>query len=252
MRARDRWRADCARYFAYLENPRSRRARWRTLLTTEGLWAIGNYRFGQYLLEEASRPVRALLRFPYACSSRLLGLATGIHLFPSTRIGPGLYIGHYGNIWVSPLASLGARCNLSQGVTIGTAVDAAPVLGDRVWVGPNAVISGPVRVASGAVVAACSLVVAHVPENAVVIGVPAKPIAYTGSARLLGPALPEPAGGRPDAAAGVGVDASGPPGTAGAQDGQADATAQPVQAGGEAAPAAVGGKHGEGGAGVPG
>jgi serine O-acetyltransferase len=187
MRARECWRADCARYFVYLDNPKSRLKRLKVLLLTEGLWAIWSYRFGQYLHQEASLPVRLILGIPYEFLSRIIGLLTGIHLFHSSRIGPGLYIGHYGNIWISPLATLGAQCNLSQGVTIGTAVQRAPVLGDRVWVGPNAVISGPVRVSSGAVIAACSLVVTNVPENGVMIGVPAKVIAYSGSARLLGP-----------------------------------------------------------------
>jgi serine O-acetyltransferase len=187
MRARDRWQADCERYFAYMDNPSSRAKRLKWLFLSEGLWALWSYRFGQYLHQEASILVRSILRIPYEFFSRSIGFLTGIHLFPSTEVGPGLYIGHSGNIWISPRAKLGARCTLSQGVTIGTAVQKAPVLGDRVYVGPNAVISGPVRVASGAVIAACSLVVTNVPENAVMIGVPAKVISYSGSARLLGP-----------------------------------------------------------------
>lgn len=188
MRARERWQVDLARYYAYLDSSPSLLQRLKTLLLTEALWAIGLYRFGQYLQEEASKPVQWVLLLPYKCTAKLLEIITGIHLFPVTQIGPGLYIGHYGGIWVAPSATLGAHCNLSQGVVIGVAgrnTRGAPKLGDCVWVGPNAVISGPVRVGSGAVVAANSLVVANVPENAVMIGVPAKVISYSGSAHLL-------------------------------------------------------------------
>lgn len=183
----ERWQADRARCYVYLgSSPRLLR-RLKVLLLTEGLWAIGLYRFGQYLREEAAKPVRWVLLLPYQCAAKLMGIITGIHLFPESQIGPGLFIAHYGGVWVTPFATLGAHCNLSQGVVIGVAGNGrgAPKLGDRVWVGPNAVISGPVRVGSGAVVAASSLVVANVPENAVVIGVPAKVISYSGSAHLM-------------------------------------------------------------------
>jgi serine acetyltransferase len=40
-------------------------------------------------------------------------------------------------------------------------------------------------VGSGAVIAANSFVTAHVPENAVMIGVPARVLSYTGSANLI-------------------------------------------------------------------
>jgi serine O-acetyltransferase len=159
---------------------------------TEAIWSITMYRFGQYLAEEAPAALRLPLSPIYKLILKVVQLVTGIHLDPPTEAGPGLYIGHYGGIWISPAAVLGSNCNISQGVTIGRAgraAKAAPRLGDRVWVGPNATISGPVRVGSGAVVAANTLVVAHVPENAVVIGVPSRVLSYSGSANLID--LPE-------------------------------------------------------------
>jgi serine O-acetyltransferase len=189
---RERFRADLARYVR-VGTPASRLGRLGVLLRNEPLWALATFRFGQYLREEASAPVRAVCRLPYALAHRTVGLVLGIHLFPQTQVGPGLFIGHWGGIWVSPHARLGAHCNLNHETTIGVAGEdeQGPQLGDRVWVGPNATITGPVQVGAGAVVAANSLVVAHVPDNAVVIGVPARVVSYTGSARLL-----EPRGGQ--------------------------------------------------------
>jgi serine O-acetyltransferase len=156
------------------------------------VWAIVWFRFGQYLQTEAPRILCYVSYIPYKVIERVLQWMVGIHLHPSCRIGPGLYIGHYGGIWINPRATIGANCNISHEVTIGAVKqtpEAAPALGDRVWVGPNATISGPVRIGSGAVIGANSLVVADVPENGVAIGVPARLVGDSGSARLLN--LPE-------------------------------------------------------------
>ena len=186
-RARDLGRADRSRYFAYLGPSPGPAARLRVLLVTEGLWALWALRFAQYLAREAPRPLRPVINLFFKPARRIIEHLTGIHLSAAARIGPGLYIGHHGGIWVSPRATLGANCSLAQGVTIGVAGRAphGPVLGDRVWVGPNATISGPVRIGSGSVVAANSLVVADVPVNGVAVGVPARVISLTGSAHLL-------------------------------------------------------------------
>lgn len=188
MTARERWRADLDRYVEASRNPRGFARRLRLVLFVESLWAIGLYRFGQYLYEEAPRPLRALLRVPYELARKLVVIAVGIHLHPRTRIGPGLFIAHFGGIWVNPRAVLGAHCNLAHGVTIGApdAEPAAPVLGDRVWVGPGAVVTGPIRIGSRAVIGANSLVSSNLPEAAVAVGVPARVLAYTGSDRLMG------------------------------------------------------------------
>ena len=121
MKVKERWQADLARYYVYVGSSPSFLQRLKKLLFTEELWAIGVYRFGQYLEEEASKPLRWMLLIPCKCAARFLGMIIGIHLFPATAIGPGLYIGHYGGIWVTPFATLGAHCSLSQGVVIGVA-----------------------------------------------------------------------------------------------------------------------------------
>jgi serine O-acetyltransferase len=192
LTARERLRADRERYYAF-SNSRTRGQKIKRVLLTEGIWAVSVYRFGQYVYDEASPLARLLCKIPYMMFARMIGHLVGIHLSPRTRIGPGLYIGHYDGIWISPLATLGANCNLSQGVTIGVAeagAEKGPVLGDRVWVGPNAVITGQSQVGHGAVIGANSLVVTNIPENGVAVGVPAKVLSYTGSKDLIGPTGP--------------------------------------------------------------
>jgi serine O-acetyltransferase len=110
----------------------------------------------------------------------------GIHIPIETQIGDGLYIGHHGGITVTGDASIGANCNLSHNVTIGTSSRGVnrgdPVIGDRVFIGPGAVIFGKVRVGNDVAVGANSVVVEDVPDGAVVAGVPARIVGRAGSA----------------------------------------------------------------------
>lgn len=208
--ARERWRADLDRYLEV--TPRGFARRLRIVLFVEPMWAISMYRFGQYLYEEAPRPLRFLLRGPYDLARKVLTIAIGINLNPKTRIGPGLCIAHFGGIWINPRAVLGEHCNIAHGVTIGAPIaePGAPVLGDRVWIGPGSVITGPITIGSRAVIGANSLVTSNIPEAAVAVGVPARVLALTGSDRLMGlgrtPALPAaapaPAASREEAADG--------------------------------------------------
>ncbi|MFH2054308.1 MAG: DapH/DapD/GlmU-related protein [bacterium] len=193
----DLFQADLARYHAQLPPGSSRLRRVQLALRAEGVCAIWWFRLGQYLHNEARLPVRLLLEIPYRIAEKWISYTAGIHLHPRTVVGPGFYIGHYGNIWISPLVRMGANCSVHQGVTIGVAglrdtSLGGPQLGDRVWVGPNAVITGQVKIGDGAVIGANSLVATDLPENAVAIGVPARVIGYSGSAKLIRLAQPQP------------------------------------------------------------
>ncbi len=181
------FRADLARYFRYA-NAETRWQRLRIALHTEAIPALAVYRFGRWLREEAPAPLRPLLKIPHSIAFETVRLAFGICLAPQARIGPGLYIGHSGGIWVAGGAVIGAECNLSQDVTIGiggTARRGTPIVGDRVWIGPKATVVGPIKVGDGAVIGANSLVVSNVPENGVAVGVPARVVALSGSGALI-------------------------------------------------------------------
>lgn len=109
-----------------------------------------------------------------------------IRIPPQTAIGPGLYIGHFGDIGVNRRAVIGANCNLSQGVSIGQASrgrrKGCPVIGDNVFVGPGAKIIGRVRIGDNVAIGANCVVTRDIPDNAVVVGVPGRVISYAGSA----------------------------------------------------------------------
>lgn len=110
----------------------------------------------------------------------------GISVPPSANIGSGLYVGHYGCIFVHPHATLGRDCNLSHNVTIG--VDrrgdraGIPTLGDRVYVAPGAKLFGAIRVGDDVAIGANCVVTTDIPAGSVVVGVPGKIISQKGSA----------------------------------------------------------------------
>jgi|ERR1035437_320067 serine O-acetyltransferase len=110
----------------------------------------------------------------------------GFDISPTTNIGPGLYLGHFGGVVISPYATLGANINIAQGVTIGAESrgmrTGAPTLEDRVWVGAHAIIVGKVTIGIEALIAPGAFVNFDVPANAVVLGNPGKVVSETGSA----------------------------------------------------------------------
>ena len=89
-------------------------------------------------------------------------------------VGPGLMAMH-GFATIITARKIGTDCQVSQQVTIGyDDRGSPPVLGDRVRVGANAVVIGPITVGDDAVVGAGAVVVRDVPAGAVVGGVPAR------------------------------------------------------------------------------
>jgi serine O-acetyltransferase len=109
---------------------------------------------------------------------RFYSLKYGYQINPSTKIGKGLYIGHRGTIIVNSLSVIGACCNLSPGVTIGQTnrgvKKGAPILGDKVWVGTNAVVVGGIKIGDNVLIAPNAYVNVDVPSNSIVIGNPAQ------------------------------------------------------------------------------
>lgn len=109
----------------------------------------------------------------------------GFDISPLTRIGPGLYLGHFGGVVISPYAVLGSNVNIAQGVTIGAASrgsrQGAPTLGNRVWVGAHAIIVGKVTIGDEALIGPGAYVNFDVPSRAVVLGNPGAVVSHSGS-----------------------------------------------------------------------
>jgi serine O-acetyltransferase len=116
-------------------------------------------------------------------------LKYGFQIPHLTRIGRGLCIYHHGNVLVHPKAVLGENVCLSPGSVIGQSNRGkhagVPVVGNRVWIGCNAVVAGAISIGDDALIAPGAYVSFDVPEKAVVIGNPGQIKSYDGSERYV-------------------------------------------------------------------
>lgn len=148
------------------------------VLNDYGLQALMGYRLGRLLLRSGRNPfLWPLLPFGwllYFLWSRFIRFSYDIRLHLNSDIGPGLYIGHFGDVLVDR-CRLGKHCTISQSTRIH-AGDAAsgPVLGDRVWVGAHAQIIGPYTIGTGSTVSAAATLTRDIPENTLCMGNPAR------------------------------------------------------------------------------
>ncbi len=98
---------------------------------------------------------------------------TGVDIAPAARIGPGLRIAHGTGIVVGNAVEIGADCQLMHGVTLGaptlSRIGDMPKLGDRVTVGAQASIIGPVTVGDDVFIGAHALVTQDVPKGSLVL-----------------------------------------------------------------------------------
>jgi serine O-acetyltransferase len=144
-------------------------------MNDHGFRAVCLYRWGHYFFE---KNLRILARL---CQHLMLHTAH-CSISVAARIGPGLTVRHVGDIVVGGRSVIGSRFDIRQGVTIGgntgKQVDgrSQPLIGDDVRVGAGAKILGPVRIGNGVIVGANSVVVSDVPDEAVVVGIPARVI----------------------------------------------------------------------------
>jgi len=162
---------------AYRRNDPAARSAVEVLLLYNGLHATIHYRFAHWLY-------RHHCLFLARMVSQLSKWLTGIEIHPAARIGRRLVIDHGTGIVIGATAEIGDDCLLYQGVTLGgTGKDVGkrhPTLGNNIMVGAGAKILGPFKVGDNARIAANSVVLREVPENATVVGVPGRIVKISG------------------------------------------------------------------------
>lgn len=175
--------------FRYAGRNASRTRIWlRMYLTNPGYRYSYKMRRCRYLYERKTLVGKVLLRIA-AMRLEALGRKFGIEIPFTCDIGEGFYIGHYGCIIVSHQTKIGKNCNISHDVTIGIKQrgkhKGCPIIGDNVYIAPGARIIGGIRVGSNVAVGANCVIVDDVPDNAVVVGVPARVISNEGSIGIM-------------------------------------------------------------------
>lgn len=103
---------------------------------------------------------------------------TGIEIHPGATIGKGLFIDHGHGVVIGETAIIGDNVTLYQGVTLGgTGKEKGkrhPTIGDNVMISAGAKILGSFTVGENSKIGAGSVVLAEVPPNSTVVGVPGK------------------------------------------------------------------------------
>lgn len=128
---------------------------------------------------------------------RLAAGSAAMDLPWNLRVGPGFILPHGWGLVVNERAQLGCNVTLFHGVTIGrrdriardgSRAEGYPVIEDEVWVGPNAIIVGEVRIGRGARIGGGAFVTQDVPARAVVSGNPAVVVKEDAEPDVMNPA----------------------------------------------------------------
>ena len=115
---------------------------------------------------------------------------TGIEIHPKAKIGKNLFIDHGMGVVIGETSEIGNNVTIYHNVTLGGIAPSInsndqrntkrhPTLEDNVVVGSGAQILGPIIIKKNSLVGANAVVTKDVPENAVMIGIPAKNVGTT-------------------------------------------------------------------------
>jgi serine O-acetyltransferase len=155
------------------------------IFTYPGIKAVFFHRIANFL---------AIAKFELLAKiiSQFSRFLTGIEIHPKAKIGKNLFIDHGMGVVIGETSEIGNDVTIYHMVTLGgisPSIDSDsqrdikrhPTLMDNVVVGSGAQILGPIIIGKNAKVGANAVVTKNVPENAVMIGIPAKNVGTTSS-----------------------------------------------------------------------
>jgi len=162
---------------AYQARDPAARSRLEIFLLYQGVHAVIYHRIAHWFY-------RHNIKFLARLVSQWSRFWTGIEIHPGAKIGRRLVIDHGMGIVIGATAQIGDDCLLYHGVTLGgTGKDQGkrhPTIGNNVLIGCGAKILGPFKVGDGARIAANSVVLSEVPDNATAVGIPAQIVRIAG------------------------------------------------------------------------
>jgi serine O-acetyltransferase len=139
-----------------------------------GTIAVVMHRFGRWCYAIKIPVVRQAMIALYLVLNTICQAVTGIHIHRESEIGPGLIVHNYSGIFILA-KSIGHSCTINQGVSIGSVRGTGwPVVGNNCYFGAGCKVMGGLTIGDNVIVSANSLVVADIPSNCTVMGVPAR------------------------------------------------------------------------------
>ncbi len=161
----------------YLDSVRQRdpaaKSRLEVILCYPGVHALFLHRLAHALNHNGLRLLARLV-------SQFNRSLTGIEIHPGAKIGKRFFIDHGMGVVIGETTEIGNDVIMYQNVTLGgTTMEKKkrhPTIGNNVVIGAGAKILGNVLIGDGAKIGAGSVVVKDVPEEVVVVGIPARPV----------------------------------------------------------------------------
>lgn len=169
-------------YRTHLRGRESHAAKLRLWLLNSELHAVACYRFGKAAKRLRARsPVLGILALAvHRIWNRWTTHVDHVEISDKAEIGAGLFLMHRHGIIIGPCI-IGKNCLIHQNVTIGQRVAggerSVPRIGDNVWIGPGAVISGGIAIGDGSTISAGAVLSKDVPSRSLVGGNPGRIIA---------------------------------------------------------------------------
>ena len=112
--------------------------------------------------------------------SHISRLLTGIEIHPAASIGKRFFIDHGMGVVIGETAEVGDDVFMYHGVTLGSTsskkIKRHPTILNGVTIGAGAKLLGPIVVGRNAKIGSNAVVVNDVPDNATMVGIPAKDI----------------------------------------------------------------------------
>lgn len=162
---------------AVLERDPATQRLMQPLMYFKGFQAVQAHRLAHALWAQGRRDLAWFLQMR---SSEQFG----VDIHPGARIGRGLMIDHAHSVVIGETAVVGDNVSMLHSVTLGGTgkehEDRHPKIGDGVLIGAGAKVLGNIRVGHCSRIAAGSVVLADVPPNTTMAGVPAKVVGTAG------------------------------------------------------------------------
>ncbi len=133
------------------------------VLATPGVWAIWSHRVSHWLWLHGARLLARYL-------SHVVRRRTGIEIHPAARLGRRVVVDHGMGVVIGETAVIGDDVLIYQGVTLGglkrNGGKRHPTIGDRVLLGSNATLLGPITIGDDARIGACVTLRESIPPGA--------------------------------------------------------------------------------------
>ena len=148
------------------------------ILTYPGVKAVFMHRIANFF---------AIAKFDLVARiiSQFSRFMTGIEIHPKAKIGKNIFIDHGMGVVIGETSDIGDNVTIYHMATLGgispsinsdkqREIKRHPTLQDNVVVGSGAQVLGPITVGKNAKIGANAVVTKDVPENGVMVGIPAK------------------------------------------------------------------------------